>query len=44
MRSDSIWRGAATTRVNAGQHSAKATVVDERGRSGSFRWTFEAVP
>jgi len=44
QRSDSIWRGAATTRVNAGQHSAKATVVDERGRSGSFRWTFEAVP
>jgi len=42
QRSDSVWRAAASVRINAGQHSAKATVVDERGRSGSFRWTFEA--
>ena len=44
QRSDSIWRGAASARVGAGQHSAKATVVDEHGRSGSFRWTFEVAP
>jgi hypothetical protein len=44
QRSDSIWRGAASARVSPGQHNAKATVVDERGRSGSFRWTFEAGP
>jgi hypothetical protein len=44
QRSDSIWRGAASARVNAGQHSVKATVIDERGRTGSFRWTFEVRP
>ncbi|HEY3061776.1 MAG TPA: hypothetical protein VGL99_22615 [Chloroflexota bacterium] len=44
QRSDSIWRGFAAIRLSAGQHSARATVVDERGRSGSFRWTFEAAP
>jgi hypothetical protein len=44
QRSDSIWRGAASARLGVGQHSAKATVVDEHGRSGSFRWTFEASP
>jgi len=44
QRSDSIWRGAASARVGAGQHNAKATVVDEHGRTGSFRWTFEAAP
>jgi hypothetical protein len=44
QRSDSIWRGAANARVGTGQHSVKATVIDDRGRTGSFRWTFEARP
>ena len=44
QRSDSIWRGAGSAQVGAGQHSVKATVIDERGRTGSFRWTFEARP
>jgi hypothetical protein len=44
QRSDTIWRGVATARVSAGGHAAKAVVVDELGRSGSFRWNFDASP
>ena len=44
QRSESIWRGFATTSVTAGPHSVHATVVDDQGRAGSYRWTFEATP
>jgi hypothetical protein len=44
QRSESTWRGSATTRVAAGKHNVRAVVVDEQNRSGSFRWTFEAGP
>lgn len=44
QRGDSIWRGFASTRVGAGEHAVRATVVDDKGRSGSFRWTFDAGP
>jgi hypothetical protein len=44
QRSDSTWRGAATIQVGAGKHAVKATVQDERGRSGGFNWTFDAGP
>jgi hypothetical protein len=44
QRSESTWRGFASTRVGPGHHAVRATVVDEEGRSGSFRWTFDAGP
>jgi hypothetical protein len=44
QRSDSIWRGAANVRVTAGQHAVRAIVLDEHGRTGSFRWSFDASP
>jgi hypothetical protein len=44
QRSESTWRGSATTKVGAGQHSVRAIVTDADGRSGSFRWTFTAAP
>jgi hypothetical protein len=44
QRSESTWRGFANTRVSAGQHAVKATVIDAQGRSGSYRWTFSAGP
>ncbi|HEY1298762.1 MAG TPA: hypothetical protein VGJ60_37250 [Chloroflexota bacterium] len=42
QRSDSTWRGAANTRVTAGQHNVRASVTDAAGRSGSYRWSFTA--
>jgi hypothetical protein len=44
QRGDNIWRGFASTRVDAGQHNVRAIVVDEKGRSGSYRWSFDAAP
>jgi hypothetical protein len=44
QRSESTWRGSASTRVDAGQHSVRAVVTDAEGRSGSFRWSFAAGP
>jgi hypothetical protein len=44
QRSDSIWRGSATAQVSAGAHTARAVVVDQAGRSGAFRWSFDAGP
>jgi hypothetical protein len=44
QRSESTWRGAANTRVSPGTHTARATVTDADGRTGSFRWTFTAAP
>jgi hypothetical protein len=42
QRSDSIWRGQARVTVAPGQHTVRAVVVDERGRSGAYRWAFTA--
>jgi hypothetical protein len=44
QRSESTWRIFATTRVAPGQHTVRVTVIDDQGRSGGFRWTFEAAP
>ncbi len=44
QRSESVWRGSSSAQVAAGHHVARATVVDDQGRTGSFRWTFEAGP
>ncbi len=44
QRGEVTWRGFAQTRVAAGHHAVQATVIDERGRSGGYRWTFEAGP
>ncbi len=44
QRSESTWRGFANTKVSSGHHAVRATVVDEEGRSGGFRWTFDAGP
>jgi hypothetical protein len=44
QRSESTWRGFANTKVASGHHAVRATVVDDGGRSGSFRWTFDAGP
>ena len=42
QRSESTWRGFATTRVTPGEHAVRAVVTDADGRSGSFRWSFVA--
>jgi hypothetical protein len=44
QRSDSTWRGSASTRVTAGQHNVRASVTDAEGRSGSYRWSFSVAP
>ncbi len=44
QRSETTWRGFANTKVASGHHAVRATVVDEEGRSGGFRWTFEDAP
>src|SRR5438105_2298365 len=44
QRSESTWRGVAVVSLPAGQHAVRATVVDDQGRTGSYRWTFEAGP
>ena len=42
QRSESTWRGFATTKVTPGEHAVRAVVTDADGRSGSFRWSFSA--
>ena len=42
QRSESTWRGFATTKVTPGDHAVRAVVTDADGRSGSFRWSFSA--
>jgi hypothetical protein len=42
QRGESTWRGSATAQVNPGHHTVRATVIDDQGRSGSYRWTFDA--
>jgi hypothetical protein len=44
QRSDSTWRGSASTRVSAGPHNVRASVTDATGRNGSYRWSFSAAP
>ncbi len=44
QRSEAIWRAQASASVAAGRHVAQALVVDAAGRTGSYRWTFEAAP
>ena len=44
QRDGSTWRGSAQVKVSAGQHSARAVVTDQSGRSGAFRWNFDAGP
>jgi len=44
QRSESTWRGFANAEVGSGHHAVRATVVDDQGRSGGFRWTFDAGP
>ena len=44
QRGESTWRGFAVVSVAAGQHAVRATVVDDQGRTGSYRWSFEAGP
>ena len=44
QRSETTWRGFANTKVTSGHHAVRATVVDEGGRTGGFRWTFDAGP
>jgi hypothetical protein len=44
QRSESTWRGFANAKVGSGHHAVRATVVDDQGRSGAFRWTFDAGP
>jgi hypothetical protein len=43
QRSDSTWRGSASTRVTPGQHNVRASVTDAAGRTGSYRWSFTAT-
>jgi hypothetical protein len=44
QRSESTWRGFANARITSGQHVVRATVIDEAGRTGGYRWTFDAAP
>lgn len=43
QRSESIWRGWAAVSVPAGSHEVRASVTDANGRTGSYRWRFEAT-
>ncbi|MBV9580259.1 MAG: hypothetical protein JO057_16850 [Chloroflexi bacterium] len=42
QRSDSVWRGSASTHVAAGAHTVRASLTDAEGRTGSYRWSFTA--
>ena len=44
QRGEATWRGSAVAHIAAGQHAVRATVIDDQGRSGGYRWTFEAGP
>ena len=43
-QNETTWRGRATTRVTAGSHTVQVSVVDDKGRVGSYRWRFDAAP
>jgi hypothetical protein len=44
QRSESTWRGFANASITPGQHVVRATIADEEGRTGGYRWTFDASP
>jgi len=41
-RSELIWIGRAATAVKPGHHELQAVVIQADGKSGSYRWSFEA--
>jgi len=41
-RDDTTWRARAATRVGPGAHAVAVAVVDAEGRTGSYRWQFDA--
>jgi hypothetical protein len=41
QRGESTVRGKATAAVGPGRHQARAVVVDAKGRSGAYRWSFD---
>jgi hypothetical protein len=43
-RDDTTWRGRASAQVRPGSHTVAVFVVDEKGRTGSYRWEFVAGP
>lgn len=43
QRGESIWRGSAAVPVAPGSHEVRASVIDANGRTGSYRWRFEAT-
>jgi len=43
-RGEGTWRGSASTQIAPGAHTARAVVVDQSGRSGAYRWSFDAGP
>ena len=43
-RDDTTWRGRASVQVKPGSHTVAVFVVDEKGRTGSYRWEFTAGP
>jgi hypothetical protein len=44
QRSDSFWRVSASAKLSPGQHAVRATVIDDQGRTGGYRWTFDVSP
>ncbi|MGI9146597.1 MAG: hypothetical protein ACR2IK_08655 [Chloroflexota bacterium] len=42
QRSESVWRGQASTAVKPGHHVVQAVVVQTDGKAGSYQWSFEA--
>ncbi len=42
QRSESVWRGQASTAVRPGHHVVTAVVVQTDGKAGSYQWSFEA--
>ena len=43
QRDEKTWRGRASVRVTPGAHTVAITVVDSKGRTGSYRWQFNAA-
>ena len=41
-RDDTTWRAQSATRVGPGKHAVAVSVVDAEGRTGSYRWQFDA--
>lgn len=41
-RDEKTWRGRGSARVAPGTHTVAVTVVDSQGRTGSYRWQFDA--